>query len=144
MAQLVKGMFDSGSASHGQKIFGLSQGQCRRIRKLVHNGSWYNAAGEKLGSGDLAADDLYKISVRITNGEVFIVVGEIHSGPADAPSVDFVAATCRYIIAKGQRYWVDRHGDCPEDTTVQKCVQFTVVKSDAAKTLIAELGRHTS
>jgi hypothetical protein len=57
---------------------GLRSGQIR-ADDLVHNGGWYNSDGEKLGWGDLSAEDLRRLRDGLPADELFIVLGESDS-----------------------------------------------------------------
>lgn len=82
-------------------LFGLENGQMRSGRtKLTHNGVWYNGKGEKLGWGDLGADDLKRISREIEEGERFIVVGEYKSLKCNA--LTDVAQHASFVIEKNK------------------------------------------
>jgi hypothetical protein len=157
MAQLTKGMFGSQFDRRNAVAFaGLSCGACRG-NDFVHNGGWYNKAGEKLGWGDLSPDDFNKISQELEEGELFIILYESDSfwnfvthnpgiigsmcavqPTAEAPGVDFVSEKCAYVIANGQLYYVDRYGDSDKETLVTRDgLEFKVLKREAAKALIA-------
>ena len=114
--QLTKGIFDRSVPRGEQPLFGLSTSQMRG-NEIVHNGGWYNLAGEKLGWGDLAARDFVRILVEIPHGEAFIVLGEGAShwdflrdfggkpeamalDPA-APGIDYVLEHMRWVIVSG-------------------------------------------
>jgi len=86
--------------------------------KIIHNGGWYNHAGEKIGWGDLTTDEFRKVAAEIEEGEIFIVLGERASfwnfvvQPAvigslcDAqpeekdPGLEYVAKHARFAIMK--------------------------------------------
>ena len=76
MTQLTKGMFGTvGKPKVG--LFGLETGQVGRIGEVVAEKSgWYNTRGERLGSGDLTAIDMLRISTEIEPNELFIVLDE--------------------------------------------------------------------
>jgi hypothetical protein len=152
--QLTKGMYGHQFQPKGN-LFGLYCGQCRSD-DFVHNGGWYNRAGEKLGWGDLSPQDFQRISDKLDDGELFIVLYESDSfwnfvthnpgiigsmcatkPTVGAPGVDYVAKKCCYIIASHQLYYVDRYGNLEEHTFERKGLQFTVLKRDVATKLIA-------
>jgi len=56
-------------------LFGLTEGQLR-FEDIVHNGSWYNDRGEKLGWGDLNPQDLKNIANGLVEGESFYILSE--------------------------------------------------------------------
>ena len=153
MTRLSKGMYGS-EFRNAETMFGIRCGQMRG-RDMVHNGGWYNSAGEKLGWGDLAPEDFLRISAELEDGELFIILGEHDSfwnfvtsnpGPigscakteptADAPGVDFVSDKCRYIIAKGQYYYVDQFGHFEGKTVNHSGLNFTVLNRGEAKAII--------
>ena len=120
--QLTKGIFDRSVPRGEQPLFGLSTSQMRG-NEIVHNGGWYNLAGEKLAWGDLAARDFVRILVEIPHGEAFIVLGEGAShwdflrdfggkpeamalDPA-APGIDYVLEHMRWVIVSGVVYCVE-------------------------------------
>lgn len=156
MAQLTKGMFGSQFDRRNANSFaGLGCGQMRG-RDFIHNGGWYNKAGEKLGWGDLSPDDFKKISQELEEGELFIILYESDSfwkfvkhNPGiigsmctvepteEAPGVDFVSEKCAYVIASGQLYYVDRYGDSDKETLVTRDgLELKVLKREAVKALI--------
>ncbi len=121
--QLTKGLFghEFRNASH---LFGLSCGQIR-CDDMVHNGGWYNAAGEKLGWGDLSREDFDSIQRGLPQDEIFVVLYESDSfwkfvthnpgliGSAcrtsadeQTPGVDFVASKAVWIITGEHIYHV--------------------------------------
>lgn len=86
--------------------FGFRCGQMRANR-VVHNGSWYNNKGEKIGWGDLSQDDLQTISSQICDNELFVILGE-HDGfwnlnleERANPKISYLLQKCRYVICKG-------------------------------------------
>lgn len=126
MRQLVKGMYGN-QFENKSTLFGLHCGQLRGgPNKFTHNSGWYNKAGEKLGWGDLSFSDIRRISRKISNEELFIILGECdsfwefvtyNSGTVgsecatnpriEAPGIEYVAEKCRYIIAKSRLYCID-------------------------------------
>lgn len=112
--RLEKAMFPRSYREGGP--FGLSHDQVR-ADDFVHNGGWYNKAGERLDFGDLSIADFRRISVGIPDGELFIVLDESDTWlrhfegekpDVEAPGVEYVAAKCCYIIAPLVVYLVDR------------------------------------
>jgi hypothetical protein len=125
MTQLTKNMYGTESRRTGN-LFGLACGQMRG-RQFVHNGGWYNKAGEKLGWGDLSVDDFMTIALELEEGEVFIVLHERASFwqfvtrpgllgsdaqtavDINSPGLDYVSENAAYIIAPCEIFVVDRH-----------------------------------
>jgi hypothetical protein len=138
MSQLVKGIYGSEFDRTGN-LFGLLCGQMSgSATKITHNSGWYNKRGEKLGWGDLSAEDFQRISMGIAADELFIILGEQDSHgnfqnkrvttgilfkkeiTEAAPGVEYVAAHAIYVIAKGQLYslgavgaWVEERYGLP-------------------------------
>lgn len=79
IGRLTSGAFDAnGEVS---KEFNLTSGQQRNHdqRLLMHNCSWYNRRGEKLGWGDLTTVDFRVIAGQLSVGEMFIILSELDS-----------------------------------------------------------------
>ncbi|MCI0479430.1 hypothetical protein L0Y59_02700 [Candidatus Uhrbacteria bacterium] len=108
--------------------FGMSSGQIRG-HDLVHNGSWFNRAGEKLGWGDLSPLDLLRIAVELEGDEAFIVLSEsdaywsfvtrIHVSDVvshdvlpdeQCPGRAFIAERGQYVVLPCRILYVDRYG----------------------------------
>lgn len=77
--KLTQGMFGSEFGAKKENPFKLQTGQMRAAAKMTHNSGWYNAAGEKIGWGDLAAYDMLEIKYNLEPNEVFIVLSESDS-----------------------------------------------------------------
>lgn len=157
MAQLTKGMFSHEFDRRNASTFaGLGCGQMRGL-DFIHNGGWYNKAGEKLGWGDLSPDDFRRILQELEEGELFIILYERDSfwnfvthnpgiigsmcttkPTAEAPGVDFVAEKCAYIIAaRGQLYYTDCWGGFDKETlTTIDGLELKVLKRDAVRTML--------
>ena len=154
MAQLTKGMFGTEFGKRSETaLFDLRCGQIRS-RDFVHNGGWYNRAGEKLGWGDLSLADFQKIAEDLEEGELFVILHESDSfwnfverpgiigsmavvkPTVEAPGVEFVAEKAAYIIAPMECYYVDRYGSHKEIRTTIDGMPFTVLKADDVKTFI--------
>lgn len=151
MAQLTKGMYGS-QFERASRLFGLSCGQIRG-KDFVHNGGWYNKAGEKLGWGDLAVEDFQKIRRELEEGEMFIILGEQDSfwnftttpgllghnwgtkPTIEAPGVDYVAAKARFIITKDGYHFVDDHSRKDEWVNFDG-LEFRVVPRANAKVFL--------
>ncbi|MFA5830562.1 MAG: hypothetical protein WC878_01905 [Candidatus Paceibacterota bacterium] len=117
MAQLVKGMYGSERKPTGD-LFGLRCGQERFKNRIIHNGGWYNQAGEKLGWGDLSREDFERISKELDyGGELFIVLNSHDSFwkfttnfdgfNVGSPGIDYVTKHAQYIILRNQLYKID-------------------------------------
>ncbi|MBI2633602.1 MAG: hypothetical protein HYW78_04460, partial [Parcubacteria group bacterium] len=123
MKQLYKEMYYDLNVN----LFGLRNEQMRYKDKIMHNAGWYNAQGEKLGWGDLSAEDFKNIESEIADGELFITLyehdafwnfvvkfgafgGACATKPEEkVPGIGYIKAHCAYIIAKEKRYFVDRN-----------------------------------
>jgi len=119
--QLTKGMYGEQYSFSNKNLFGL---RCGSIRygdtKIIHNGGWYNKYGEKLGWGDLSAEDFERIARELESNELFVVLGEEDSHwnfivrsrivgmGSEAPGLDYVAEHAQYVVTKGQTYHVSR------------------------------------
>lgn len=79
--------------------FGLYEQQ-QHVFSLARIAGWFNAYGERIGTGDLDARDMHRIQVGLYDNEVFIVVPY---GVVDADiayTQDVVLANAAYIIDK--------------------------------------------
>jgi hypothetical protein len=110
---LTKGMY--GNEFSGRRgRFNIRCGQVR-ADDYQHNVGWYNAAGEKLGWGDLSREDLKNIAAGLEPGESFILLRESASYwdfrfpgvfndtsglDPEAPGADYVNAHAHIIITK--------------------------------------------
>lgn len=124
MTQLIRGMYTQTHYSN-RGTFGLYNGQMR-LTHAVHNGGWYNKAGERLGVGDLDVDDLETITLGLEEDELFIVLPEHASYDrffkgtfvdAITPGPAHVAAEAIYIIGPCEVMLVDRYGFHEEGET---------------------------
>ncbi len=105
------------------QLFGLSHDQVRCPR-LVTNAGWFNSAGEKIGYGDLSADDIRRISSEEINwGELFIVLEEDdHRSNLpkdlkhDAPGIDYVLSKAHMVLARETRFLILRDRPGPART----------------------------
>lgn len=68
--RLVKNMYGEGS-----QMFNLEMAQMR-MDDTIHNGSWFNSQGEKLGWGDLSRKDIRNIAINLEEGERFFILSE--------------------------------------------------------------------
>lgn len=93
--------------AEGSKMFGIHEGQVR-ADDFVHNGGWYNAAGEKLGWGDLTGRDIERIASELIEGEAFYILSECDSYwdcPAankTLPGPEYVKDKVKFIIEPGK------------------------------------------
>lgn len=97
--------------------FGLQDGQQRR-NALNNNGGWYlfqpdnYESTERIGRGDLDADDLRRIADKVAGGEYFLVLGrpdEDFHDPNCGDSV-YVMEHAGTVIGKDQFYLVGNYG----------------------------------
>jgi hypothetical protein len=102
--------------------FGIRTGQIRAMEH-VHNGSWYDRDGLKIGWGDLTKEDIFRIAKAIPEDDVFYVVGEHDSywnAPTTGLSLDQVKDLARFIITKDKvtitQKWLSRL-DAPKSIT---------------------------
>lgn len=108
---------------------GCREGQMRGIGHRVHNGGWYNAAGQKIGWGDLDDKDLERLAENMPrNGVLFIlgehdsfwkfvtynpgICGDLCQTSADekTPGTDYMLDKAMIVIVADRWYWVDRWG----------------------------------
>ena len=156
MAQLTKGLYGH-QFENASQLFGLRCGQIRG-KDFVHNGGWYNKAGEKLGWGDLSVEDFQRIRRELEEGEMFIILGESDSfwnfverpgllghnavtkPDVEAPGVDYVAAKARYIITKrpedGFGMYVVNDYSPKEDQVNLDGLMFHAMKREDAKAFL--------
>lgn len=142
------------------RLFDLLCGQTRASRN-VHNGGWYNKAGEKLGWGDLDAEDFRRISMELEEGELFVVLHESDSfwnfvtghgvigamcttkPDVHAPGVEYVAEKCCYIVSPLMVHFVDRFGSHSgkETVSLRDALVVKVLSPEKAKELILAAGK---
>lgn len=152
MAQLTKGMYGT-EFDQKSGLFGLLCGQMRVLNRMGHNCGWYNKAGEKLGFGDLSAEDLRRISEELEEGEVFVVLGEhdsfwhfvtrpgitggmsARSADESAPGVEYVAKKCTYIITRDGISFVTDYGRGETERNIND-LQVKVLTREAAKAML--------
>lgn len=120
---LIKGMFGTEFNPSRINFAGLCCGQMRGgSTKIGHNSGWYNKAGEKLGFGDLNAEDVRKIQDNLEPGQFFVVLSEHDSfwnfvrayGPIgamcvrdekeEAPGQEYIAERFMYAVSKDMIY----------------------------------------
>ena len=93
--------------AEGSRLFGIHEGAIR-ADDFIHNGGWYNAAGEKLGWGDLAGRDIERIASELVEGEAFYILSEYDSHwecPAEdktLPGPEYVKGKAKFIIEPGK------------------------------------------
>ncbi len=152
--ELTKGMFGS-EFNAASPRFGIRSGQMR-CPELVHNGGWYNRAGEKLGWGDLSDADLRRIKEELTEGEMFIVLYEqdafwnfVNWNPgtigsmcrtdqtADAPGSDYIAEKAFLLITPDAIHFVDKYGYCIDPTmALGRDLTCVVITKEKAREMI--------
>jgi hypothetical protein len=137
-------------------LFGLHCGQIRC--REVHNPGWYNKLGEKLGWGDLNADDFLRIACELEPDELFIVLCEENSywnfvcdvgliggmsrasHDVNAPGIEYVTKHVMYIIAPCKLYAVAGKACLSEPGTVLDNwyigMQFDVISQKQAEEMI--------
>jgi len=118
--KLTKGMFGREFGPRVETEFNLYSGQMRAGQgKMTHNSGWYNAAGEKLGWGDLSAEDFGRIRALLKPGEAFVVLPEhesfwsfvqenrgflgshcLTSADAEAPGPEYVRECMTYLVTE--------------------------------------------
>lgn len=152
MTRLVKDLWEEGT-SFFYGLFGLCGGQTRSD-DMVHNGAWYNKAGEKMGRGDLSPEDFQRISRELEEGEMFIVLYDsnfpatiscgCHPTASKCPikydeqasGVDYIARKCLYIIVPGHFYWVEDERFSQEPTYIYHGLTFEILDREMVKKFI--------
>lgn len=81
-----------------------------RVDSMIDNAGWFNAAGERLGGGDLSIKDMGKISRYIPSSEMFFVLSEVNSSwdmPKEldraAPGFDYVVRNATWICCTNHK-----------------------------------------
>jgi hypothetical protein len=156
MTRLIEGLW----VEHQSNLFGLSKDQFRNNDDFVHNGRWYNLAGEFIGYGDLSIQDLLTISRGLEGDEVFVVLNEnagydqrvaykeaIKAGqPLDTvvingiPYHDYVAAKCRYVVVAGMVFDV-REGRTQDVSPEMRQHKSGLMMINVSREFIVELFR---
>jgi len=126
--RLTPGMFGREFGPRVETPFNLHTGQMRS-QEIAHNGGWFNQEGERLGWGDLAAEDFVNIQRTLEPGDMFFVLGESDSfwnfvrniGPIgsmcstsptiDKPGVEYVRERFMYLITPERIYCKAWRGD---------------------------------
>jgi hypothetical protein len=118
--KLTKGIFGREFGPKVKTEFNLHSGQMRAGQgKMTHNSGWYNAAGEKLGWGDLSAEDFGRIRALLEPGQAFIVLPEHESfwsfvtehkghlgshcptsADAEAPGLEYIQEHMSYLVTQ--------------------------------------------
>lgn len=126
---------------------GCKTSQMRGTGHLVHNGGWYNAAGEKIGWGDLDEADLNRLADNLPSDAVLFILGEQDSfwkfvtfnpgivgdmcqtsADEKLPGMEYVLSKAFMVLVNGQWYYVDRLGfmskpeHCLSDEEMRKLV----------------------
>lgn len=154
MTQLTKGMYGTEFERTGN-TFGLRCGQMHSEGKVTHNSGWYNKKGEKLGWGDLSADDFRRISIELDESEVFLVLSERDSfwnfivtspGPthqssdtrpeSEAPGIDYVMAHAVYIVVRNGLYYVNRYGGTDAEDREENGLRFKLLRPESVQALV--------
>lgn len=153
--QLTKGVYGTEFHPSGDNTFGLRCGQMRSKNQLTHNGGWYNGLGEKLGFGDLSADDMLRIFTEIEPGEVFIVLSESDSfwnfvtrpgligsmsavkADAQAPGVDYVVEKAMYAITNWGVFVLMRHSFGEDTITLRGLGSVPVINRDRLREMVS-------
>lgn len=135
---------------------GCKSSQMRGTPHRVHNGGWYNAAGQKIGWGDLDDDDLRRLADEMpTNSVLFIlaerdsfwnfvtynpgIVGDMcETSPVEKlPGIDYVLEKAMIVIVSKAWYIVDRYGysfqrNCIEEHKLRDLVDSLLYKESPA------------
>jgi hypothetical protein len=89
--------------------FGLFNDQiCGATAPVVKNATWLNAAGEKMGFGDLSATNIAHIAEQLEEGETFIACIEamfweaVDTSDEMFPTPEAIAKHARVIITPGR------------------------------------------
>lgn len=158
MAELLKPGVYGTETNPVEGPFGLRCAQLRDYPRLAHNGGWYNAAGQKIGWGDLGPEDIGRIAAEIPPGELFIILGEKESHWAfhrqaplahamvniteQAPGQDYVARHAHFIITAQNCYAVDEYESRQGHTTTRyNGVVFQVLSAHEAMALVTSSGQ---
>jgi hypothetical protein len=128
------------TSSPPSELFGLREGQSRGESTIVHNCGWFNQTGEKLGSGNLAAQDFKRLAAELRTGEVFVILasGATFAIRNQAPSTEYVIEKCVLVVVKGHIYYVDRFKSFKgvSKTEVGRAFWCEVLAPDEVKTVI--------
>ena len=109
--------------------FGLEHGQRRETGTLiVDNAVWYNHLGQRLGQGDLSADDCTRIAREMHQDDFFVILRQrlalkdgVRPPKSDFERVDskflqsslpqdYLAKHAAYVVCKDRLYIVDPAG----------------------------------
>lgn len=95
---------------------GLTVGQTRQ-HNFLSNADWYNKNGEKIGHGDLSAEDFFRITKAIPEGEVFAATAV---DPKPEPTRENFFKWVRYVVMGGKMYHVSPFGNNKNVTCYNK------------------------
>lgn len=149
--RLCKDLYGS-DLTKSSNLFGLFYGQMRH-QDFVHNGGWFNQAGERMGWGDLSPTDFRNIQNGLQENELFIVLGEsatfldfvtkpeiLEGNEEDAPGTHYVAQKCAYIITHEKIYAVRSEEEIQKEKTFpcycDKSLIFHAISRENAKPLL--------
>lgn len=138
MPQLIKDLFEIGSPfSRVKKLFGLESGQKRQY-DYIHNGSWFNNSGEKIGSGDLSPDDLRKIAQELWSEQFFIILSEKNSIElGNSTDLNYLAQKCSFVITRNKLFYVDEAGNYTGHTFRSIYgLEFIVIPREAVRRML--------
>ena len=136
--------------------FGLMCGQMRgRSCRVMKNAGWYDAAGRKLGWGDLSDADMRRIAAGLRKGELFIVLSETASWwefvtfigrgkkrrmkvsrREKAPGKKYLAEKASHILAPRKPLLVDRFGRLKRRRVRVSRLTFAVIRGDETDRII--------
>lgn len=135
---------------------GCKSGQMRGTHHRVHNGGWYNAAGEKIGWGDLDDDDLRRLADEMPRKGLLFILGEQDSfwkfvtynpgiigdmcqtsSEEKMPGMDYLLSKAMIVILAGGWYIVDRYGytnmrNCIDEDKMRKMVAPLLCQPETA------------
>lgn len=142
--QLFAGVYESRrrpGTEHIEPPFGLRHGQRRPLRGLVaRQAGWFNAAGERLGIGDLSTDDLARIAREIKPGELFIVVSSADMRGGFEPCFDAVATQAVYLIGTNKILITQKLFDIIGINEIHGLGKLEIVSIAEVKRLMSEHG----
>ena len=95
---------------------GLKDGTIR-ARDVVHNGRWYNGVGQRIGWGDLSAEDIKRIQSKLRPEELFVVLSERSAWNLpneDKPGIDYLVEKASWVITPTVIYFRDYKNEAGE------------------------------
>ena len=137
--KLTKDMFNRFGDLRAAEQFDLRSGQmCVVPHKVTHNSGWYNAAGERLGWGDLSATDLLGIREALEPGQSFIITPEFAANSPDikdklAPGPSYVLGHMSYLITKDGLFAISDHRENAGSTVRDGVTIVILMRSEAIK-----------